>query len=78
MQRQSRYPERSGAMTREKRGLDQVDAEERQQDGKRSKVPALARFASMLGSPIMSLSFNFHLLSILTCDFLVGTLLFSE
>ncbi|CAA6662304.1 unnamed protein product [Spirodela intermedia] len=29
-------------MTREKRGLDQVDAEERQQDAKRSKVPALA------------------------------------
>ena len=43
MQRPSRLTERSGAMTRDKRGLDQVDAEERQPESKKSKVPALAR-----------------------------------
>ena len=43
MQRPSRLTERSGAMTRDKWGLDQVDAEERQPESKNFKVPALAR-----------------------------------
>ena len=44
MQRPSRLTERSGAMTRDKWGLDQVDAEERQPESKNFKVPALARY----------------------------------
>ncbi|MQL90243.1 hypothetical protein Taro_022829 [Colocasia esculenta] len=42
MQRPNRYPERSGTMAREKRGLEAVDVGDMQQEAKRQKVPALA------------------------------------
>ncbi|XP_078438917.1 calmodulin-binding protein [Wolffia australiana] len=42
MQRHNRHQERPGAMMRGKRELEQVDTEERQQEGKRPRIPALA------------------------------------
>lgn len=63
MQWPSLYQERSGTMTREKRGLEPISGDGMAQEPKRQKVPGLARFLSvfMLLRPFSSFSSLFLL-----------------